>query len=105
MSHNFPVGAEVFVKPPDARCTSQWSHGIVTGHGREKQMVEIDGLPRHVSHVRLMPSEEESPRLVHEDGVEEQIDADVENARPVRIRRRLAWQEDYCFDFRNQEEV
>ena len=41
------VGEEVWVKPPNARCTSQWGKGRVTGVN-SRNNVMVDGVPRHI---------------------------------------------------------
>lgn len=51
------VGKEVFVKPPNVRCTQVWPRGTVTAVLGERQ-VEVDGIPRHVADVRLVPNED-----------------------------------------------
>ena len=49
----YKVGDKVFVKPSQyVRCTEKWNEGIVTNTKDSGQSVEVDGLPRHVSHVR-----------------------------------------------------
>lgn len=48
----FSVGDAVWVKPPDARCTTQFSCGRVTGVVSDCA-VEVDGVPRHVKDLRL----------------------------------------------------
>ena len=40
------VGDELLVKTPNARCTSQWQMGVVTGVNSDST-VEVNGLPRH----------------------------------------------------------
>ena len=45
------MGEEVWVKPPDARCTTQWHKGIVT-HVNSLNNISVDGMPRHVLDVR-----------------------------------------------------
>ncbi|XP_065675760.1 uncharacterized protein LOC136091968 [Hydra vulgaris] len=52
--HNYTQGQEVFVKPPDSKCTSEWNRGRVSDEGRGVS-VEINGLPRHMSDVRPAP--------------------------------------------------
>ena len=47
------VGDEVWVKPPNARCTTQWGKGRVTDI-HSKNNVSIDGVPRHVLDIRRM---------------------------------------------------
>jgi hypothetical protein len=74
----FNVGQTVFVKPPHARCTTQWSTGVVTGT-RSPVAVEVDGVPRHVADVRAVPISSDV------DDAETQ-DADL-LTRPQRMRR------------------
>jgi hypothetical protein len=50
--HDLPVGTKVFVKPPDGKCTSEWRLATVSGPGGVLS-VEVDGIPRHVSDVRV----------------------------------------------------
>ena len=47
----FRLGDEVWVKPPDARCTSHWKKGVVTGINSNNN-VSVDGMPRHVLDIR-----------------------------------------------------
>jgi hypothetical protein len=49
----WPVGTMVFVKPAESRSTTKWVHGEVTGGGHTAASIEVDGLPRHISDVRL----------------------------------------------------
>ena len=50
----YRAGQQVFVKPPAAKCTSQWPLGTVTGINNSLS-VEVDGLPRHVADLRPAP--------------------------------------------------
>ena len=54
-SETFRVGQKVFVKPPGARCTTQWPLGTVSapidGVG-----IEVDGIRRHIADLRVVPS-------------------------------------------------
>ena len=45
------VGEEVWVKPPNARCTTQWGRGRVTAIN-SKNNISVDGMPRHVLDLR-----------------------------------------------------
>ena len=56
----FSVGDAVWVKPPDARCTTQFSCGRVTGVVSDCA-VEVDGVPRHVKDLRLRSQPEADP--------------------------------------------
>ena len=53
----FSVGDSVFVKPPNARCTTVWKEGKVTGVV-SNQVVEVDGINRHVADIRLINNSE-----------------------------------------------
>lgn len=48
---SFLVGETVYVKPPQARCFSEWREGVVTKVNSSTN-VEIDGVPRHVGDIR-----------------------------------------------------
>ena len=45
------LGGEVWVKPPQARCTIQWGRVVVTGVNSGNGVSE-DGMPRHVLDIR-----------------------------------------------------
>ena len=50
------VGETVFVKPAEnCRCTEQWKKGVVTKLPDSKTSIEVDSVPRHVSHIRRVP--------------------------------------------------
>jgi ribonuclease HI len=51
---SYRVGDDVLVKPVNAKCTSEWKDGNVTGIER-KNVVEVDGIPQHVSRIRRKP--------------------------------------------------
>ncbi len=85
----FVVGDRVFVKPPEARCTTRWPIGTVTSENAGIN-IEIDGIPRHAADVRAVP------------------DANVQDADPPtvndpptiqdgsrRVRRPPVWLDDY----------
>jgi hypothetical protein len=54
----FRIGEQVFVKPGNAKCTTVWTTGTVTGVGSTETAVEVDGIPRHVADVRRMELEQ-----------------------------------------------
>jgi transposase InsO family protein len=75
----FFVGRTVFVKPPVAKCTSHWTRAVITGnHGPTG--VEVNGIPRHVADVRLVPSEAIQPTAEGSNDL-------VGEGRPVRLRK------------------
>ena len=81
----FHVGQAVMVRPNGARCTSSWNDGTVTGLISE-WTIEVDGVPRHVSHVRAKDpgqSSSDSSTDFNEEVKEEPV-----RRYPVRNRRR-----------------
>ena len=48
---NSRVGMSVWLKPPEARCVTKWRPGTITRDVSE-QVVEVDGMPRYVKHIR-----------------------------------------------------
>ena len=69
--NRYRVGDAVFVKPAQGRCTTRWSTGIVTA-APSTQLVEVDGMPRHVADCRPAPvehREEEQPEEQEEENV------------------------------------
>ena len=79
----FEVGDEVWVKPGNARCTTRWLRGGVTGVNSANN-VEINGMPRHVLDLRHVEGEED---LAEEE-------EDPEPRYPRRDRRAPAWMRD-----------
>ncbi len=105
----FELGERVWVKPCPPRCDVQWTQGEVT-RLNDEHTVEVDGIPRHVSHLR--PAKKESAQLSYrvdspvrarfespsssdeEDGT--QVQRHVR--RSSRTRRPPEWMEDYVVD-------
>ena len=56
---DFKVGHEVFVKPPGARCSSEWQRGRITGINSQLS-IDVNGIPRHIGDVRSVHKEEAS---------------------------------------------
>ena len=83
------LGDKVFVKPPSVKCTSSWPVGTVTDLPSDRQ-VEVNGIPRHVSDVRLAIPEDASPP---EDAATE------DHLRPSRERRRPDFYGNNIYDF------
>ena len=71
---NIKIGDEVWVKPPDVKCTSTWSRGKVTAINSANN-VEVDGMPRHVLDLRPVFIEGNDQQIDHSD---EDGDGDVE---------------------------
>ena len=101
------MGDEVWVKPPAARCTSQWGKGIVT-QVNFRNNLSVDGMPRHVLDVRPVvtlpdPPEDAVDETIYEadssEGHEQpQKGAQEDSQRPRRVTRPPAWMQDYVID-------
>ena len=83
------VGDEVWVKPPDARCTSQWGMGEVT-KVNSKNNVEVEGVPRHILDVRPVRHGEEEGEGQEAVGEEQGV-----RRYPSRHRVPPRWLQDY----------
>ena len=86
------IGEEVWVKPPDAKCTTQWKKGTVTDVHSQNNL-SIDGIPRHVLDVRrvILPSESSE-----EDGSQGDVqEVEIVPRRSQRERRPPVWMQDY----------
>jgi len=94
----YVVGQRVFVKPPGARCTTEWPQGTVTSVGPGVG-VEIDGTRRHVADVRAVPLPSADSDGVAPDAATIEGSADeltVPSAdRPSRPNQRPAWLRDF----------
>jgi len=51
---DFVIGSRVFVKPVAARCHSRWPVGRVTAINSQTN-VDVNGVPRHISDLRIVP--------------------------------------------------
>ena len=51
MNERFRIGDKVWLKPPNARCHTKWQPATITRNA-SKQIVEVNGIPRHVKHIR-----------------------------------------------------
>ena len=97
------MGDEVWVKPRDARCTTQWRRGVITQVNSENN-VSVDGMPRHVLDVRpVVVPDSPTAREESSEGnpsVEEPVElVDLsEETGSVRSRRNIrppVWMADY----------
>jgi len=109
-----PIGTRVFVKPHPCKCTSVWQEGRVTGKGNTLT-VEIDGVPRHVADIRVVPGSnvsvpteiEDHVDVPAEENTEHHVEAPAEESlqeeqpfqlftrRANRHRRPPAWHRDF----------
>lgn len=83
------VGEEVWVKPPNIRCTSRWQRGRVTKINSNNN-VEINGMPRHILDVRKIVHFEEDIGNNEEEGT-----STDSASRPQREHRTPSWMNDY----------
>lgn len=86
------IGEEVWVEPPDAKCTSQWRKGKVTDVHSPNNL-SVDGIPRHILDVRrvILPSESSE-----DDGNQEKnLEVEIVPRRSQRERQRPVWMQDY----------
>lgn len=103
----FRRGDRVYLKPPSARCTTQWTIGTVT-RDEHQNVVEIDGIPRHIADVRLVQTQNTGddagdqvmPHVADNENVVSvgDDDADVHSIglrRSQRETRRPTWLSDY----------
>lgn len=105
IAHPIQMGEEVWVKPPQARCTTQWHKGIVTSVNSPNN-VSVDGMPRHVLDVRpvvtpVFPSDdlgEMSSGGAVGSFVNSQTRDTGEDVRPQRNTRPPVWMADYVSD-------
>ena len=68
------VGEEVWVKPPNARCTTQWQKGRVT-RINSRNNISVDGMPRHILDIRRVILPSESVEENAEEGEEQEEEA------------------------------
>ena len=94
---NIEVGDEVWIKPPDSKCTSEWSRGAVTKVNSQCN-IEVNGTPRHVLDIRpIMEADSQGSEVV--DGMEEEsVGEELSQGKrryPNRDRRPPTWLSDY----------
>ena len=104
------MGEEVWVKPPGARCTTQWRKGVVTEINSPNNL-SIDGMPRHILDVRPIITADSSSDDTSASGSEDSKSETAEepsvllvqeqtggNPRPRRDTRPPRWMDDYVTD-------
>ncbi|XP_035828301.1 uncharacterized protein LOC101862068 [Aplysia californica] len=101
----FEVGDDVWVKPPQSKCTTKWNRGTVTGVNSINN-VAVDGMARHVLDVRRVVRDVTSEEEDDEGGGGEQQTLQTltrnEGAGeppprryPDRVRKTPGWLVDY----------
>ena len=68
----YQVGDEVWVRPPNARCDSRYSRGLVTRVVSD-QVAEINGVPRHIKHVHQCATPASADRIFATDDEDEEL--------------------------------
>ena len=88
----FNVGDKVWVKPPNARCVTQWNKGVVTGASSVNNL-EVNGMPRHVLDVRRVieiENENDSGDEGDDELLERAVDAQSDGVMHETDQRRSA---------------
>ena len=98
------VGEEVWIKPPDGRCTSKWGKGVVT-EVNSSNNVSVDGMPRHILDLRpaVVGNGSTSGESLEDQGDVQSVgdavsqgEEDVDEPRyPTRERRPPSWLSEY----------
>lgn len=103
-NHNLSQGEEVFVKPPNAKCTTPWNRGIVTAITQEGA-IEVDGVNRHIADIRRVLPSIAHPEEDMSSGDESEDSSDADDSVTLRRSTRVTgepWRycdEDYECDF------
>ena len=88
---NVEIGDEVWVKPPNARCTTEWRKGRITEINSQNN-VSVDGTSRHILDVRpivLPPDSTEDSAVTSRGDCEDNCEsnmAEQSSTRPQRNR-------------------
>ena len=82
----FKIGDAVYVKPDkNVKCTTRWRKGVVT-KTQNRRDVEVDGIKRHLSHVRKCGVHDDAAIAFPHDGFEASDEtSDEEEAEDVEI--------------------
>lgn len=102
------IGEEVWVKPPNAHCTTKWGKGRVTDVHSQNN-VSVDGMPRHILDIRRVVTESDGECSGNEQEVNdnqgpseqgqqwnnEEMEDDREPRRSNRVQRLPTWTKDY----------
>ena len=93
---------EVWVKPPNARCTTEWQKGHVTDI-ISRNNVSADGMPRHILDLRKVvrpgnDSDEDLSIKCEDQDERNALEEEQLSPRPQRNRRPPVWSIDYEMD-------
>ncbi|QQP49389.1 Putative LOC101234602 [Caligus rogercresseyi] len=99
-SVEYATGDTVWVKPPNAKCTTKWTTGKVTGVN-SRFNIEVDGTPRHISHLRPRCEDELRQKMGEDRSWKGQYEDSgrQEDARPLRNRRAPSYLNDFHLDY------
>ena len=89
------VGEEVWVKPPDARCTSHWTKGVITNINSACN-VEVNRMPRHILDIRrVIPSSIPESSSADDSTSPSEVPSEDVRRYPQRDRHPPQWMSDY----------
>ena len=96
------LGDEVWVKPPNARCTTEWQKGHVTDI-ISRNNVSVDGMPRHILDLRPVvrpgnDSDEDLSIKCEDQDERNALEEEQLSPRPQRNRRPPVWSIDCEMD-------
>ena len=77
-NERFRIGDTVWLKPPNARCHTKWQPATITRNA-SKQIVELNGIPRHVKHIR--PRNDTQSCIIPDVEIEMKTETGQENAK------------------------
>ena len=97
------LGDEVWVKPPNVRCTTEWQKGHVTDIISKNNNISVDGMPRHILDLRPVvrpgnDSDEDLSIKCEDQDERNALEEEQLSQRPQRNRRPPVWSIDYEMD-------
>ena len=90
-------GDKVFVKPSNAKCISKWNLGTVTKLLSDNK-VEVDGMPRHITHLRKMP-------VYHYQDSTDDVNLIINNSNPNEADNIVHFDDDFEHFEPNEEDL
>ena len=80
------VGQEVWVKPPNARCTTKWTKGRVT-RVNSASNIEVNYMPRHILDIRPIEVKDETTNQGEQEEDEEETADEMDSVEIQPARR------------------
>ena len=80
------IGQEVWVKPPNARCTTKWHKGRVTKICSANN-IEVNNMPRHILVIRPVGAVDETTMSEGSEEDDEETVAEIDSAEVQPERR------------------